>query len=58
MNRSLNNVNKTKSTNFQVRKQTKTKEKKLKLRKQTKNHVRNTEQKLILLLIIKRSVGI
>lgn len=28
MNRSLNNVNKTKSTNFQVRKQTKTKEKK------------------------------
>lgn len=53
MNRSLNNVNKTKSTGFQVRKQTKTKEKKLE-----KNHVRNTERKLILLLIIKRSVGI
>lgn len=35
MNRSLNNVNKTKSTGFQVRKQTKTKEKKLQLRKQT-----------------------
>lgn len=56
MNRSLNSVNKTKSKGFQVRKQTKTK-KKLLLRKQTKYHVRNTEQKL-LLLIIKRSVDI